>query len=105
MRTWKRLSFSVLIVLMLVFAGAVAVALATPLTQESPAAAEDFQLTWQVLAEGGQTMSSGSYRMLSTAGQPITGPASSESYSLLSGYWNAFQAAVQRVLLPIIIAD
>jgi hypothetical protein len=102
MRTWKRLSVVTVLVLALALVVAVAVALATPLPP-APAAADAYQINWQVLADGGQTMSSGSYRMLSTAGQPVTGPASSDNYSLLSGYWNAFHAAVRGILLPIII--
>lgn len=101
MRTWKRSLVVALVVVLLLFGVAVVAALALPAAPAAPAAS--YELTWQVLASGGQTMSSNSYTMLSTSGQAVAGPASSPSYSLLSGYWQSFQAAVQRILLPVIL--
>lgn len=93
MRRSTRLILIGLALLVLLFAVAVVAALALP---AAPAA---YDLSWQVLASGGTTMSSGNYTMLSTAGQPVAGPASSSGYSLLSGYWQSFQAVVQEFFL------
>lgn len=100
MRKWKRFMLIALVVMALVFAGAVVAALAL-----EPAAPAQNSLTWQVVASGGATMSSASYTMLSTAGQPAAGPVSGDSYTLLSGYWQNFQAVVRSVLLPFIVGN
>lgn len=87
---WILISLALLVFL---FAVAVVAALALPAAPAAP------DLTWQVLASGGATMSSSSYTLLSTAGQPVAGPASSGSYGLLSGYWQSFQAIVREFFL------
>lgn len=101
MGKWKRVSIALLVVVLLLFGVAVVAALALPAAPATPAAGYD--LTWQVVASGGQTMSGGSFRLYSTAGQPVAGPAGSANYSLLSGYWQSFQAAVRNILLPVIL--
>lgn len=100
MRTWKRLTVIGLLVLVLLFAAAVVAALAL-----EPAAPAATDLSWQVVASGGTTMSSTSYTLLSTTGQPVAGAASSANYSLLSGYWYGFQEFVRSLLLPFIIGS
>lgn len=100
MHKWKRLALIVLLVAALAFAGAVVAALA--LEPSAPAADS---LSWQVIASGGQTMSGGSYTMLSTVGQPVAGQATGGSYTLMSGYWQTFQAAVRSILLPFIVGN
>ncbi len=100
MNRWKRiLTISVVLVLALLVVAVVA-ALALPTEPAAPAATS---LDWQVVASGGTTMSSASFTMQSTSGQPVAGPASSASYSLLSGYWQSFQAAVREIFLPVSI--
>jgi hypothetical protein len=98
----KRSRFLVigLLVVLLLFVGAVVAALAMPAAPVAPAA---FDLSWQVIAGGGATMSSASYSMMSTAGQPVVGPASSANYGLMSGYWQSFQEFIRTILLPIIL--
>lgn len=103
MNRWKRLLLGGLLVVVVVFVGAVALAILLPAPAAAAPTATD--LTWQVVASGGQTMSSTSYTMLSTSGQPVAGPASSSSYSLLSGFWQSFQAAIQEIFLPVIVGD
>lgn len=98
MRKWKRFVVISLVILLAVFAVAVVAALAL-----EPAAPSAAQVGWQVIANGGTTMSSPSFTMLSTAGQPATGTSTSSGYQLLSGYWNGFQQFVWDVLLPIIV--
>ncbi|MFO7664038.1 MAG: hypothetical protein R6X18_15795 [Chloroflexota bacterium] len=97
MRKRSRIVITGLLVLLLLFVGAVVAALA------APAAPTNFDLSWQVLAGGGSTMSSSSFMLMSTTGQPVAGPASSASYSLMSGYWQSFQELVRTILLPIIL--
>ena len=82
---------------MLLFVVAVAAALAL-----EPAAPAATALSWQVIASGGQTMSSSSYTMMSTAGQPVAGAAEGANHTLLSGFWYGFQETVRRLLLPFI---
>jgi hypothetical protein len=102
MNRWKRLLLRGLIVMAVVAVGLVALALVLPGPAAAAPTATD--LSWQVIAGGGQTVSSPSYTLLSTGGQPIAGPASSSSYSLLSGYWQSFQAAIRELFLPIQLA-
>ncbi|MEZ4519427.1 MAG: hypothetical protein R3C44_22235 [Chloroflexota bacterium] len=103
MNQWKRLLLGGLVLLIIGGLGLVMLALVLPAPAAAAPAASD--ISWQVIASGGQTVSSSSYTMLSTAGQPIAGPASSSSYSLLSGYWQTFQEAIRQLLLPIVLAD
>lgn len=97
-RRWKRLALAALVIGLLLFTGAVVAALAF-----EPAAPSATDLGWQVVAAGGSTMSSSSYTLLSTTGQPVAGTASSSGYSMLSGYWYGFQTFVREVFLPIIL--
>lgn len=100
MRRGKRLAVIGLMVALLLFVAAVVAALAL-----EPAAPTATDLSWQVVAAGGQTMSSSSYTLLSTAGQPVAGTASGGSYSVLSGYWYGFQEFVRTLLLPFIVGS
>ena len=103
MRKWKRFTLIALVAMALVFAGAVVAALALePAAPPVPAA---HTIPWHVIASGGQTMSNSSYTMLSTTGQPVTGQSSSASYSLLSGYWQGFQAIVRDLFMPFIVGN
>jgi len=72
-------------------------ALAQPAQPEA-----NYGMTWDVFASGGATMSSTHYRMLSTAGQPLTAVSASANRSLKSGYWYAFQDVVRRVFMPLL---
>lgn len=101
MNRWKRLLLGGLVVAAILALGLVALALVLP--APVAAAPTGYDLTWQVLASGGQTMSGTSYTMMSTAGQPVVGPASSAHYSLLSGYWQSLQAAIRDIFLPIVL--
>lgn len=101
MNRWKRLLMGGLVAVAILAVAMVALALVLPAPAAAAPAATD--LTWQVVASGGQTMTSTSFSMLSTAGQPVVGPSSSASYSLLSGYWYGIQAAIREIFLPIIL--
>lgn len=100
MNKWKRiLAISLVLVLGLLFVAVVA-ALALPAEPTAPVATS---LDWQVIGSGGTTMSSASYTLQSTAGQAVAGPSSSANYSLLSGFWQSFQAAIREIFLPVSI--
>lgn len=46
-----------------------------------------YDLSWHVIAGGGETMTSTTYTVHATAGQGIIGPAESSSYDVGAGYW------------------
>jgi hypothetical protein len=48
------------------------------------------QINWQVIAAGGGSGTSTSYKLSGTIGQTATGAGSSSSYSLYQGYWQNF---------------
>ena len=62
-----------------------------------------FDLSWHVLAGGGQPSASANYRVNGTVGQGLAGPpaASSAGFRLSSGYWVARVPSV--VYLPLVI--
>lgn len=105
MRQWKRLMLGGALILGVVLAAAMVLALVLPApAAAAPAALDAYDITWDVVASGGATMSSSSYTMMSTAGQPVAGgPASSAGYSLYSGYWYAFQGFVRQLFLPLVL--
>ena len=51
------------------------------------ASAQTYQIDWYVIGSGGGTAESDNYRISGTIGQPIVGAASSENYTLESGFW------------------
>lgn len=101
MRKWKRFGVISLVVVVLIFAAAVVAALA--LEPAAPAATDAYSITWKVIASGGATMSSPSYTMMGTVGQPVTGTSASSNYSVLSGYWYGFQELIRTLFLPIVL--
>lgn len=98
MRRWKRFAVIGLVLVLLLFAAAVVAALAL-----EPAAPAATDLSWQVIASGGATMSSTSYALLSTTGQPVAGPTSGSNYTVLSGYWYGLQVFIRNLFLPVIV--
>lgn len=97
MRKWKRFGAIALVAAVLVLAVTVFAALAM-----EPAATDAFSIDWKVLASGGTTMSSASYTMMSTTGQPVTGTSSSANYSVLSGYWYGLMDVIRNLFMPFI---
>ncbi len=77
--------------------------LATAATAEPLSASDSFEITWDVIANGGTTMSSTSYTMVSTSGQAYVGETSSANYSLTSGFWSYWVRYVRDVFLPLVI--
>jgi len=60
-----------------------------------------YDLTWDVVASGGDTLTSSSYKLMATVGQPALGTITSTSYNLKSGYW--LLDLIRRIFLPIIM--
>ena len=64
----------------------------------------NYALTPDVLASGGQSISSASYSIVSTAGQPLIGSNGSVTYSACSGYWCEI-ITENNVYLPLILKN
>jgi hypothetical protein len=92
MKRWK----IILVIALVVLVALIAVMAVTAL---SPAAPQQNAITWQVVASGGSVMSSSTYTMISTSGQPAVGSTSGSSWSVMSGFWQA----LSRLLLPVVI--
>lgn len=104
MHNRKRL-YVALLIIGVVLIGAVALfvlsvvsAVAEPLP-DSP----NFSYTWDVVGSGGTTMTSTSYTVLSTTGQPVVGETSSAGYTLQSGYWAGVKEWIYRIFLPLVL--
>lgn len=87
--------------LLMVLMGLLALSAASALAQPAAPSAS-YDMTWDVFASGGTTMTSANFRMLSTAGQPLTAVSESASYDLKSGYWYGLQNVLRRVFLPLL---
>ncbi len=104
MKKWRRIPLLFLALFVVLFAAWVTISAIVPGAMAEPAAPMAHELTWDVVANGGATMSSSSYTLLSTAGQPVAGRSASSGYNLLSGYWAGIQEFMTEVFLPIIMA-
>ncbi len=62
----------------------------------------DHDLSWHVIAGGGQLSASADYRVEGTTGQSVAGPSGSAGFRLSSGLWFA-EPAEERLNLPIIL--
>lgn len=70
----------------------------------------DFDLHWHVIASGGEPVSSASYEMHHTIGQPVRGAAQGNGFLVGSGYWPGVVRAVPSlpgtsVYLPVILSQ
>ena len=62
-----------------------------------------YDLTWNVIAGGGDTSTGGGYSLMGTIGQADTGPLmSGGGYSLAGGFW-ANGSSHYRVYLPVVL--
>lgn len=50
----------------------------------------NFQIEWDAIGSGAATMTSTSYTLTATVGQPAIGEMTSDNYRLGSGYWYQF---------------
>jgi hypothetical protein len=61
----------------------------------------NYNINWNVVSGGGNTMSSASYTLKSTVGQPVVGNFSGTNYNIANGFWqNVFNKL--KTFLPII---
>lgn len=58
-------------------------------------------ISWSVVAGGGNTMSSANYTLKSTVGQPVIGNFSSASYEVANGFWQSIFNTL-KTFLPLI---
>ncbi|MFC1997940.1 hypothetical protein ACFLXI_10130 [Chloroflexota bacterium] len=65
----------------------------------------NFSFTWDVVGSGGTTMSSASYTVLSTTGQPVVGVTLSENHTLQSGYWTGIKEWIYEIFLPLLMKN
>jgi len=64
-----------------------------------------YQLNWEVMANGGSTMSSTSFMLYSTIGQNVTTTMSGSSYTLKNGFWHGIFEDIYNVFLPLILKE
>ena len=58
-----------------------------PFQSTAQMSSASYTLDWDVVASGGSKMSSSSYTMRGTTGQPSLGTKTSSSYKVQSGFW------------------
>lgn len=95
------------VLLVVLFFGSIALASASTLPASATEAATslspsgmNYQLKWDVVGGGGTEMTSTSYTLMATVGQPAIGEMSSENYNIGSGYW--YQFVRWLTMLPLI---
>ncbi|MCP4420945.1 MAG: hypothetical protein GY805_30410 [Chloroflexi bacterium] len=69
------------------------------LNQQTQMGSEHFGLDWNVVASGGNTMSSAHFGLASTTGQTTIGNSSSANFAHRAGFW---QTLLHRIFLPYI---
>ncbi len=67
---------------------------------EPEMAPSGFDIRWDVVANGGNTMRSNSYIMQSTTGQNAVIEMSSTHYRLNNGYWRGMWERLKYIFLP-----
>ena len=102
MRIWKQNGKLLLIIAAVILLGWIVVSLSVPRTAAGPQAVQTSDLSWNVVANGGTTMSSSSYTLLSTSGQSAAGESSGGSYTLISGYWTDLRTFIAEIFLPVV---
>lgn len=72
------------------------------LADEPEGSSTHYALNWNVIAGGGNEMSSAHYAIKSTAGQSNIGLGSSGNYSLGAGYWYGVGERIFRTFMPLL---
>lgn len=63
----------------------------------------NYNINWSVVAGGGNTMSSTSYTLKSTVGQPVVGNFSGTNYNVANGFWQNVYNQI-KTFLPLILS-
>lgn len=70
----------------------------------SAGSSTQYAIEWDVASAGGTPMSSSTYGLQGTIGQPAQGTSSSSNYVLCAGYWCGIDADY-TIYLPLILRD
>ena len=100
MRQWKHnLKLLLLLSALIIFSGIV-LSISVEARAPSSQTVQPYNLSWNVVANGATTMSSTSYILQGTLGQPVIGESASSSYTLFSGYWADLRTFIFEFFLP-----
>lgn len=61
----------------------------------------NYNIHWNVVAGGGNVMTSASYTLKSTVGQPVVGNFSGPTYTVKNGFWQDFLSQL-KTFLPLV---
>lgn len=64
-----------------------------------------YDLSWHVIAGGGETMTSATFTVHATAGQGIIGPTGSSTYQVGAGYWYGVVGGAYAAYLPLVLRN
>ncbi|MBN1484738.1 MAG: hypothetical protein JXA37_08445 [Chloroflexia bacterium] len=81
---------------------ALAIGAGIVLADEPEGSSANYALNWDVIAGGGNEMSSTHYAIKSTTGQSNIGLGTSSSYSLGAGYWYGIGERIFRAFIPLL---
>ena len=70
----------------------------------SAGSSTQYAIEWDVVSAGGTPMTSSTYGLVGTIGQPAQGVSSSSSYVLCAGYWCGIDADY-KIYLPFVLND
>ena len=69
------------------------------------AGSASYSLDWWTVDSGGGTSQGGSYSLSGTVGQAEPGALYGGDYSLAEGFWANLQAALEKILLPLVLRE
>jgi len=102
--TKRKVQVLLIVVALTVILGSFLFLVASPpssLAQTGPDLAPNgYDIRWDVVAGGGNTMRSSSYIMQSTTGQNVAIPMSSAHYKINNGYWMGMWERLKHISLP-----
>ena len=67
------------------------------------AGSASYKLNWWTVDNGGGTLQAGTYTLSGTVGQAEPGSLYGGSYSLVGGFWDNLQTALEKVFLPLVL--
>ncbi len=102
MQRWRKKRKLLLFVMAMVLLAGILLVISAAQMAAGAQAEQTFNLSWNVVANGAATMSSTSYTLLSTSGQPIAGESASVSYSLTNGFWADLRTFISDIFLPVV---